>query len=189
MRYNDNQIETEVITDVATEPVSLADVKRALNLQFDSEGSYEFNDDDTLLLDLIARCRAYIEEYTGLSLAPKTLKSVLRNELGGVEIPYGPVTEVTTLVDGDGGAVIPTYYGNQFKTILSPCLCNLVVTYTAGYAAGKCPTGLRSAIIEEVVFRYNNRGDQQQEYASSSVALCESALNLAAPYKRKSMLV
>jgi hypothetical protein len=190
MRYNDNSFEQpEVVIDVTTEPVSLAEIKRALNMQFDTSGAYVFNDDDTYLGELNTRCRSYIENYTGLSLAPKTLKVPVRNELGGVEIPYGPITAITSVVDKDGIVQTTTTQGNQFKTIESPCSCYLVVSYTAGYAAGKIPADLKQAIIEEVVWRYSNRGDQEQEFANGPVSLCQTSINLATPFKRKSFLV
>ncbi|WP_276483561.1 head-tail connector protein [Paraflavitalea pollutisoli] len=190
MRYNDNSIEIpEVITDVTTEPVTLEDVKRQLNLLFDTDGSYEFNDDDSLLAQDIKAAREAIENYTGLSLATKTLRTIVRNELGGVEIPYGPIQSVTTIKDNTGTTVTPTLSGNQFKTIDSPCSCYLLLDYVAGYANGKLPAQLKQAVIEEAVFRYTHRGDQQQEYAAADVSLCTSSLNLAAPFKRKSILV
>ena len=179
-----------MVVDITTEPVSLDEVKRALNMQFDTSGAYEFNDDDTYLEELITRCRMYIENYTGLSLAPKTLKVPVRNELGGVEIPYGPITAITEITEGDGTLV--TNYatsGNQFKKIECPFSCYLMVSYTAGYADGKIPADLKQAIIEEVVWRYTNRGDQQQEFANGPVSLCQSSINLATPHKRKSFLV
>jgi len=191
MRYNDNQIEIpEVVTDIVTEPVTLDEAKRALNLLFDGNGSYEFNDDDTELMATIKAARATLENYTGLSLATKTLKVPIRNELGGVEIPYGPIQSITSIVDDEGTAITDyTKRGNQFLTIESPCSCYLLVTYVAGYANGKLPADLKRAVVEEVVFRYTNRGDQQQEFASGDVSLCQSSINLAAPYKRKPFLV
>ena len=190
MLYNDNQIEIpEVVTDVTTEPVTLDEVKAALNLLFQTDGSYEFNDDDDYLTALIKRCRSYIENYTGLSLAPKTLRAIVRNELGGVEIPYGPIRSITSIVDYYAVAQEYTTRGNLFKTIQSPCSCYLVVECEAGYDEDKCPYDLKQAIIEETVWRYKNRGDQSQEYANGTISLCESSINLATPYKRKSFLV
>lgn len=178
------------MVDLTSEPVSLADIKRQLNMQFDADGAYEFNDDDTLLTRYNTAARSRIENYTGLSLAPKTLRTIVRNELGGVEIPYGPVIAVTAMEYEDGTDLAITDYairGNQFKTIETPYRCYLRVTYTAGYTV--IPPELAQAIIEQVVFMYKNRGDQQQEYAAADVTLCKSALEWAAPYKRKSFLV
>jgi hypothetical protein len=74
MRYNDH-IETEIVTDVASfanESITLEEIKRHLNLQFDTSGSYEFDDDDTKLQEIAKGSREVIEQFTGISLSSKT---------------------------------------------------------------------------------------------------------------------
>lgn len=189
MKYND-VIEVEVVTDVEVEPVTLTEVKQHLNLQFDTEGSYEFNDDDTRLTALITQSREELEQYTGLSFGPKTLKAILRNDCGGIEIPFGPVTDLASIKDVDGNTLTETTQyvvrGNQFKWIESPCACYLEVNYDAGYET--LPAGLKRALLEEIAFRYSNAGDQQQQYAAATVSFCQSALELASRYKRTSLI-
>lgn len=189
MKYND-VIEVEVVTDLETEPVTLVEVKQHLNLQFDTAGSYEFDDDDTKLTALITQCREELERYTGLSFAPKTLKAILRNDCGDIEIPSGPVAAITNIKDVDGNELtVTTQYvvkGNKFKWIESPLSCYLEVNYTAGYET--LPAGLKRAMLEEIAFRYANAGDQQQQYAAATVSLCQSALELASMYKRTSLI-
>lgn len=183
MKYND-VIEVQVVTDITVEPVTLIEVKRHLNLQFDTSGSYDFTDDDTKLTALIIQCREAMEQYTGLSFAGKTLKAILRNDCGGIEIPFGPVTAITSIKDVDGIAIVATtgytVRGNQFKWIEYPCSCYLEVNYTAGYTA--LPSGLKRALLEEIAFRYVNAGDQ------TGPGLCQSAIELAARYSRKSLI-
>lgn len=188
MRYNDNTIEIpEVITDVVTEPVPLEALKRQLNMLFDTSAGYEFNDDDILLTQKLKAARERVENYTGLTLAPKTLRVPVRNEQGGVEIPYGPITSVTSMKDADGITIADySLRGNQFKEILSPCSCYLLIEYQAGYT--NCPAQLQEAILQEAVDLYTNRGDGQQEYAAADISICKRAMELAAPYKRKSGL-
>jgi hypothetical protein len=189
MKYND-VIEVEVVTDITAEPVTLAEVKRHLNLQFDTSGSYQFNDDDTKLTALITQCRDELEQYTGLSFAEKTLKAILRNECGNIEIPFGPVTAITSIKDIDGNALTATTQyivrGNQFKWIEFPRSCYLEVNYTAGYTSP--PASLKRAILEEVAFRYANAGDQQPQNKASDVYLCQSAYELSSLYSRKSLI-
>jgi uncharacterized phiE125 gp8 family phage protein len=183
MRYND-VIEVQVVTDITVEPVTLAEVKRHLELQFDTSGSYDFDDDDTKLTALISQCREELEQYTGLSFAGKTLKAILRNDCGGIEIPFGPVTALTSIKDVDGNTLTATTQytvsGNLFKRIDYPGSCYLEVNYTAGYTT--LPAGLKRALLEEIAFRYTNAGDQ------SGASLCQSALELAARYSRKSLI-
>lgn len=188
MKYND-VIDVQVVTDIETELVTLDDVKTKLNLQFDTSGSYEFNDDDTKLSALIMQCREELEQFIGLSLGLKTLKAILRNECGDIEIPFGPVISITSIKDVDGNTLTEgTDYkvlGNQFKWIASPCSCYLEIDYTAGYGSSYLlPAGLKLAWLEEIAFRYVNAGDQDQ----FGNTLCNSALELAARYSRKSLV-
>jgi uncharacterized phiE125 gp8 family phage protein len=189
MKYND-VIEVQVVTDIETEPVTLEEAKRHLNLQFDTSGSYEFDDDDTKITALISQCREELEQYTGLSFGAKTLKAILRNECGGIEIPFGPVTTLTSIKDVDGNTLTATTQytvrGNQFRWIEYPSSCYLEVNYEAGYET--LPGGLKRALLEEIAFRYTNAGDQQQQFATADVSLCKSALELAARYKRTSII-
>jgi hypothetical protein len=181
MQYNDVR-EVEVVTDVATELDILDAVKRQLNLLFDTSGSFELNDDDTYLTELIPRCREQVEKYTGLSLAPKTLRAIIRNECGGTELPYGPISAVTSVKDQDGTTLSDiTMLGNQFKFIETRS-CYLDVEYEAGYEAGKVPAGLLKAVIEMVAWCYNHRGEEP------NISYCEQALSSAAPYKRTSWI-
>lgn len=181
MQYNDVR-EVEIVTDVTAELNILDAVKRQLNLLFDSSGSYEFDDDDTYLNELIPRCREQVEQYTGLSLAPKTLRAIIRNECGGIEIPFGPVITITSVKDQDAVLLDNiTMLGNQFKFI-ETCSCYLDVTYEAGFATGKVPQGLLKAVIELVVWCYNHRGEEP------NISLCEQSLASAAPYKRTSWI-
>lgn len=55
--------------------------------------------------------------------------------------------------------------GNRYK-----------IVYTTGYTA--VPANLKLAILNELVFRYENRGNQQ-------TGICEAAQVLADPFKRK----
>lgn len=190
MLYND-LIDIQIVTDVATmadEPVTLAEVKRHLNLQFDTSGSYEFDDDDTKLEDLIKQSRELLEQYTGVSMAVKTYRAVLRNECGGQSIPFGPVTAITEVMDVDGNilTVNETYRINgSLYEFVSPISCYIDVTYTAGYTPSNIPHGLKRALLEQIAWNYVNAGDQQQQFANGSIAICESALAKAAPYSRR----
>lgn len=186
-----NAVLDKVFSDEsATEPVTLAEFKAHLNMVFDSEGSYEFNDDDGKLTRILKAARTRIEKYIGISLIERTVTAILRNDCGSIEFPFGPVTGDVTLVDKDdeaiSGAVI---MGLQFKWLECPRTCYAKATYTAGWAAVDVPEDLKTAIMEEGAFRYTNRGDQQQQFASADTSLCKSALELAAPYKRSGFLV
>lgn len=169
-------------------PVSLADMKRHLYLQFDSEGGFSVDDDDTYIEnELIPAATASIEKYTGVLLRPCNVSAVIRNDKGGQQFPYGPVSAFTTLSDANGEAVDAADYklqGLQFKTLKSPCGSEFTGVYTAGYAAGEVPASLRMAVLHQGAFLYKARGDQQQQYASADVDMSTSAKALANPYRR-----
>lgn len=190
MLYND-VIDIQIVTDVASmsdEPVTLEEVKRHLNLQFDTSGSYEFDDDDTKLEDLIKQSRELLEQYTGVSMAVKTYRAVLRNECGGMAIPFGPVTSITSVLDVDGNTLVANQgyklTGSLYE-FQSPLSCYINVTYVSGYTPENIPAGLKRALLEQIAWNYVNAGDQQQQFANGSIAICESALAKAAPYSRR----
>lgn len=173
-----------------TEPVSLTEFKRHLNMVFDTEGSYEFNDDDTYLGEVLKEARQMIETYTSSSLIPRTVTAIVRNDCGGIELPFGPVDTITSIVDEDDVAIANyKILGLQFKWLECPKTCYAKLVYTAGYAATDVPAALKRAIKEQGAWLYKNRGDQQQEFANGTIALCESAIEAASPFKRSGFLV
>jgi hypothetical protein len=194
MKYNDT-IEVQVTTDTASfaaEPVTLVEVKRHLNLLFDTAGSYEFTDDDTYLTDLVSQCRESLEQWLNVGMASKIYKAILRNECGNIEIPFGPVTTLSSIKDVDGNTLTSgtgyTLRGNQFKWIEYPCSCYLEVNYTSGYTPTNIPKGLKRALLEEIAFRYNSRGDQTNRFAGENIGLSQGAMELASKYSRKSLV-
>lgn len=192
IKYN-NLIDHEavIVTD-SPEPVSLSEAKRHLNLQFDTDGSYEFTDDDTKITELITAARTAIEKLTGLSLISKTVTAIIRNEKGGIELPFGPITEFTSLTDEDGDEIVADDYklqGLSFKTLKSPCKSYMTAVYSAGYSGTSIPIDLKEAILHQIAFLYKNRGDQDKEYAASQTGFSESAKRLAFPYRRLTWLL
>ncbi len=67
------KLDWQVTVPVATEPVSLPDLRSV------STGSYlrvDFTDDDTVLTALISQCRADAERMTGKAFAPQTIQAI-----------------------------------------------------------------------------------------------------------------
>ena len=52
------------------------------------------------------------------------------------------------------------------------------------FTPGYCPSALQEAILNEIAFRYENRGSGVNRYAKQSVAYSEGAQYLALPYQR-----
>lgn len=189
MQYN-AVLDKQFSDEETTEPVSLEEAKRHLNMVFDTVGSYEFDDDDTYLTETIKQARVMVENFIGCSLIERTVTAILRNDCGNIELPWGPIGDLETIVDEDDVA-IETYKikGLQFKWLESPITCYAKLTYAAGWAAEDVPYDLKRAILEQIAFRYQNRGDQQQEFANADITMCKSAMEIAAPYKRTGFLV
>jgi hypothetical protein len=193
MKYNsiiEKEIEGLLVASPGDEYVVLNDLKRELNLVFTTSGSYEFTDDDTLLQDIIDQARSVIEEYTGLGLTPMNVAVILRNECGGIELPFGPFVSLTSIKDADGNTITSyTLRGNRFKRLEDPLLDYIEVKYATGYNKatedGLTPTfpeGLKKAWLAQAVWIYNHRGEEKD------MDICTAAMNYAAPYVRKSFL-
>jgi hypothetical protein len=171
-----------------TEFITIEDIKRELSLTFDSTGSFDFDDDDVLLLDILRRSRSIVEEYTGVGLTSKTITVVLRNELGGIELPFQPYRPVQTpeFSYSDGTVITSDEYelrGHYFKRLMCPHSCYILATYICGYDADgstepHLPFALKDAWLAQAVYLYEHRGE-------TNVGMCEKALNSAAPYVRE----
>ena len=184
MLYNDSQY--FVISETGPEPVSVDEIKFQLNMKFDTTLDYDFNDDDTFIAMLIANCREAVERHCNISIIEKEIEAEVRNECGNVALPAGPVDTITAVVDADGDAVTGyTVKGGRYPYVESPLYDFIKFSYTAGYAAVglKVPKSLKQAIIEEVVWRYSNRGD------SNETGICSAqARNLLSQFNNKSWL-
>jgi len=110
------------------------------------------------------------------------------------ELPYGPTGTVTSVSYLDDNNVVNTldptvfdYYvrGTDFKTIqiVRNLYFNSIVVYNTGYTT--VPEDLILAILNEIAYRVDNRGDSTNRYATQQVGLSEGSQYLAAPYVRK----
>lgn len=168
-------------TETGAEPVTLAQAKAHLRV--------DFTDDDAYITALLTVGRMSIEGYTYLSLIQKNL-IVTCDMLKDLELPYGPIlsdNDSIILTDADGDTVDPTTYqitGVSFKTIssLTQKYFRATLQYSAGYTA--VPMLLQQAILNEIAFRYENRGDSADTRKSVNPGICEAAQVLAEPYQR-----
>lgn len=188
---------------VGSEPVTLAEVKSHLRV--------DFTDDDVLLAALITACREAIEDYCHITLVPKTItltlkatdniKSIyaqpwqVREAFNEFEIPYGPIKSVTsvTSIDSNGTTIInlalnSDYYlsGVSFLTAkIMNNFTNNIMVYQAGYP-GAIPRSLWLAILNEIAYRYELRGDGQNVRATAFTqqGVCEAARVIADKYRR-----
>lgn len=163
------------------EPVSVQEIKNYLRLEgfIDSSESIssDFNDDDVLIADLITSARERLEEFTGLSLIPKTWHIEFTNLAGNFEIPFGPINAINALYDSEGNSIATDDFDTSFnlRTLKWPKYEDLQLNYEAGYIV--LPKGLKEAILKEVAYRYINRGDVNVD------GISREAMALASKYK------
>lgn len=163
------------------EPLTVQEVKDYLRLEgfIDNTESLatDFDDDNTLIAELITSARLRLEEYTGLSFIPKTWEIEFTNESGNFEIPFGPVNSINFLKDSEGDTIAAADYEMSIsKRILkTPTWSELVLNYEAGYTT--LPSNLKEAMLKEVAYRYINRGDLNVD------GMSREAMVLASSYK------
>jgi len=193
---------------VGQEPVTLDDAKRHLRVDFD--------DDDLYISALITASRQAIEKFCSISLVAKTVtltvqadeqqKSVfsqpfqVREQFNQFELPYGPVRSVSsvTSIDTDGMTILvcslnSDYFliGKSFQTIkISNNFSNNILVYTVGYGpdagATPVPPQLWLAILNELAYRYESRGEPQNIRATAFTeeGVSQAARVLAQPFRR-----
>ena len=168
-------------TTIVSDVVTVAEIKNYLRLEGfidNSESiSSEFNDDDTLIAELIVSARQRLEEYTGESFVPKTMEIEFTNLAGNFESPFGPVNTILYLRDSEGDSISTDDFSISFngRVLKTPKYEEMTMQYECGYAV--LPKGLKEAVMKEVAYRYINRGDENVD------GLSKEAMVLAAKYK------
>lgn len=163
------------------EPLTVQEVKDYLRLEgfIDNTESLatDFDDDNTLISELITSARLRLEEYTGLSFIPKTIEIEFTNGSGNFAIPFGPVNEINSLEDSEGNTITASEYELSInKRVLKyPTWSEMVLNYEAGYVT--LPKALKEAMLKEVAYRYINRGDINVD------GMSREAMVLASNYK------
>jgi len=128
-----------------TEPVTLNDIK--------AWGKIDTTDENALLTALITTARIMCEQYTNTGFISRSIVADINNANGGFILPYGPVTSGPTAANWQGTALTVEYNFNQLQTPYG----RMAVSYAAGYAT--LPEIYKTAIMEQVLFLYENRGD------------------------------
>ncbi len=159
--------------ETGAEPVTLDEAKTHLRIAA--------TDFDVELTAMIKQCRNVIERCTGLSLIVKTITAVINNSQGYYKLPYGPVDGVLTSVTQQGGDVITdwTFSGGYLEDAND----YLTVVYNAGYTPTNIPHGLKLAVLNEIAFRFENRGE------SSEFIESHAAKELSKAYTKMTWLV
>lgn len=132
------------------------------------------NEDDTLIASIRD---AVIDQISELTKRPLIVSSVLMlMDVGNPEIklprlPYIEITAVSKRVEKNSYEALTI---DQYEVIASDLISEeigiLQIQYKAGYAVGQLPRSLILAVLSEVAYRYENRGDKQL-----SDGLCSTA--------------
>lgn len=169
-------------TDPVVEPVTLDEAKGQCRVDFD--------DDDDIITRLIKSARRSVEMYTSLSIVPKTISTYV-DLIKPLELPYGPVTSDATAIvvtASDGSVVDSAMYqigGLDFKEIRALSIyLGATIQYDAGMTVDQIEPGLKEAILNEIAFRYEHRGDEADTRKSVNPGICEASQILAESYKR-----
>lgn len=140
------------------EPVTVAEFKNYAKID---TGSL----DDTIIADLITTAREQCEDYSGLSIINRTVTAILNNSCGGIFLPYCPYIAMISARDSDGNIIDPANYtisGLLFPQLISPNDDRITLVYTAGY--GLPPSRIKTAILQQTFFLYENRGENPLIY-------------------------
>jgi len=165
-----------------TEPVTLTEAKNYCRVST--------NADDALITDLITQAREAVEKATGLCLTSKNVTIFFNNPAGGLEMPFGPMDKTTFhLYDNNNGTEIynTTYslVGDHYPCLRYPTWANLKATYTSAFSP--VPKDLKTAILDQIDFDYENRGADVERYDQTGV--CQKAWRACQRYTRTSPIL
>lgn len=170
-------------TDITpvTEPVELDEVKTFLSIDLDTE------EHDSLLTSLITTARQAVETYTGLSLVDSSVVAQFDNIYDNVELPYGPVKSLTSVVDYDGDAVTDyktTGLFNGFVKLAYVSETPVDAAYLTGYV-GAIPEALKTAIKKKIATDFEQRTGFDVSGKATVQVYPNDWKAEAAPYSRK----
>ena len=189
-------LQVRTYSDLATEPVTLAEAKLFLKVTGTEE--------DSLITDLITSARRMLEKYTSSSFGTKTLHATWVEPTADdlYELPYGPHRSVDHVyrIDAEGTETAQTvnvdywirgdqdFYitiGKKWSTGYPVSTDSLRVEYTAGYGGTTTealPDELKVAILKQVATDYELR---ENISLSGGTVLSNESKTLANPYRRK----
>jgi hypothetical protein len=159
--YDENGLYNTVVsiekTETGTEPVTVQEAKDWAKIEQDV--------DDVLIEELITAAREVCEDYTGIGFITRDMVATINNANGGFVLPYGPVQGDVVVTDNDG--------------TWSDLRGEYEVSYTGGYADGALPKKFKTAIKQQFLFMYENRGESNTGVAPYTVMILQSSRMVA----------
>lgn len=131
--------------DTAPDVITLQDVKDYCRV--------DFNNDDTLFTQLIASSRERLEKYCGRVFLESDCEAIYNQEGCGdrVLLAYSD-----NIVLDPGGAYNSLLVGESYIKTEDE---EVKLTYEAGYPVETMPKWIKQAVLMDVAYRYENRGD------------------------------
>lgn len=164
-------LDIQFTNESQTEPVSVTEAKNWLKI--------DVPDDDPLLTTLITGARQDCESFLNISLIERTVTACLQIGLEEIRLPYGPVKEVLA-VNNDKGQAVQSFElkYNVFKA-LDPCT-EVIAKYNAGFNLGAIPKHFKIAILDQIAWQYEHRGDETEAQNNLSTEV----MRKLKPYRR-----
>lgn len=153
----------------------------------------DYNEDDTLIQNLIDTARIRLEQYAGVAMTARTLQVVAYVDYF-IELPYFPINNITKVeywnqtnwveITSPGGYVV---LGTTTKKVqmVSPLCSEYRFTYTCGYT--DTPESMKTAILKMVGDLYEYRESSVE--ATKPSANLTTAYELMKPYKRINLIL
>ena len=173
MKTKPSPINYILVTDSATEPLSLAEVKTYLRI--------DGTDYDNILTPLIKKVRQLAEKITGRDFINKTWKTYLDyfpDDCEGVElrksklqsithIKYYASSVLTTLSSAVYYNTDESFYSSiyvvdgQTYPVSDDIKQSVVITFVSGYGSSSTdvPQALRQAMLSHIAYLFENTGD------------------------------
>lgn len=177
-------ISIDRVESTPTEPVTIAEVKAHLRITI--------TDDDTELTKFITRIRLRVEDFCNISIVTKTI--VLIADLRGMmRLPYGPVQSLQTVAVTPPFGTSENLTASDYSLIgtqdaqFQSCRCSIhTINYTVGMTT--VPENLKLAILEEIAYHYENKGEETNKFAGEEVGFSKGAFSLLEPFRNLSWI-
>lgn len=180
-----------LITDVAVEPITLAEARDHLRVDTYGVGSppETVSDDDAWIDAMLPAARGYCEEYLGRALAPRTMEyvgsafpTVCVSDGPAFVLPFGPVQSITSITytdsDGDPQTVADADY--ELDAISVPS--RAILTYGASWPTARSSAG---SVRVRYVTGYSTPGESPQVHVLPGMARAAILIFLAHLYENR----
>jgi len=139
----------KIVAESATEPVSLADAKNYIKV--------DFTDDDTLITSMIIMARIWCENYLSRDIVSKTRKYYMDKTNGLFDLPFSPVTTISSVkVNGEAATYDVLGLNNETIELHSGPAEKVEIEYITEAVDNDL---IQGAILQLVSTYYDNRTD------------------------------